>query len=113
MSDNYTPPFSMTEEIMNTIFVAFMLNIICDMLKEIVANQNSNNNVGINVGINLKEKVLLLLKDNPEMTAKKLAEILNVSGRQIERIIASLKKDGRLERIGANRNGSWKVVENR
>lgn len=101
----------------STIFVAFMLNIICDMLKEIVATQNSNNDVGINVGINvgiiLEEKILLLLKDNPKITANQLAEMLNMSGRQIERIIASLKKEGKLERIGANRNGSWKVIESR
>ena len=87
------------------------------MLKEIVATQNSNNDVGINVGINvgiiLEEKILLLLKDNPKITANQLAEMLNMSGRQIERIIASLKKEGKLERIGANRNGSWKVIENR
>lgn len=97
----------------STIFVAFMLNIICDMLKEIVATQNSNNDVGINVGIILEEKILLLLKDNPKITANQLAEMLNMSGRQVERIIASLKKEGKLERIGANRNGSWKVIENR
>ena len=102
----------------STIFVEFMLRLIYDMLKEIVANQSTRTNVGSNVGndvgsdvgINVEEKILLLLKDNPKMTAKQLAEILQLSGRQIERIIAVLKSEGKLERIGTNRSGNWKVV---
>ena len=107
----------------SAIFVEFMLRLIYDMLKEIVANQstrtnvgndvgnNVGNDVGNNIGISIEEKILLLLKDNPKMTAKQLAEILQLSGRQIERIIAVLKSEGRLERIGTNRSGSWKVIE--
>ena len=41
------------------------------------------------------ERVLILLKDNPKMTAKQLASTLGLSGRQIERTIATLKAAGR------------------
>lgn len=103
----------------STIFVAFMLNMIRKMLKEIVDNQNAHKDVGINVGTNVginvkqmsvEERVLALLKDNPKMTVKQLSITLGLSGRQIERMIAALKAAGRLERVGANKNGSWRVV---
>jgi len=50
------------------------------------------------------------LKENPKMTAKQLASTLNLSARQVERTMALLKTTGRLERVGANKNGSWHVV---
>ena len=95
----------------STIFVVFMLYLICEMLREIVENQNAKNDVGINARqMSVEERVLILLKDNPRMTAKQLASTLGLSERQIERIIVALKTVGRLERIGANRNGSWRAV---
>lgn len=104
----------------STMFVVFMLKMICGMLREIVENQKSHSDVGINVGISvginanellIEDKILVLLKDNPKMTAKQLAATLGTSGRQVERMIAELKEAGKLERIGANKNGNWKVVE--
>lgn len=81
-----------------------MLNMIRGMLKEIVDNQSAHKDVGINVGINreqmsIGEKVLVLLKDNPKMTAKQLASTLNLSGMQVERTIATLKETGKLKRV--------------
>lgn len=104
----------------STVFVEFMLNMIYEMLKEIIDTQQMSINVGINVGVNVginvgemsvEEKILVLLKDNPKMTAKQLAATLGVSGRQVERILAALKTEGKLQRIGAPKNGNWKVVE--
>lgn len=64
---------------------------------------------GINVGINLEEGILTILKDNPALSIKKVAERLDISSRQAERIVAKLKADGRLTRLGSNKSGSWKV----
>lgn len=99
----------------STIFVSFMLCMISQMLQEIVETQNKHRNVGINVGINVndmavEDRILMLLKDNPRITAKQVAATLNLSERQVERTIALLKKSGKLQRIGANKNGSWKVI---
>lgn len=94
----------------STVFVTFMLELICKMLKELVENQTAHSNVGINVQeMSFEEKILILLKDNPKMTSKQLAFILGMSERQVERKIASLKSAGKIERIGANKNGSWRV----
>lgn len=102
----------------STIFVEFMLDMIQGILNEIINNQNAHENVGTNVGTNVginlqemdvKDKILLLLKSNPKMTAKEVAASLGLSQRQVERVIKLLKSEDRLERVGANKGGTWKV----
>ena len=72
--------------------------------------------VGNDVGINRRhasteDKMLELLKQQPEMTAAGAAAFLSVSVRQAERVIAALKADGKLVRIGGtNRGGRWEVI---
>ena len=57
--------------------------------------------VGINVGI--------IDRDN-HITEAKIAEDLDMSARQIERIMADLIAKGIIKRVGANRNGYWVVM---
>lgn len=94
----------------STIFVTFMLQIIRDALAEIIETQDSHHNVGVNVGTN-EEKVLMLLRQDGRLTAKDLASTLGLTERQIERIMASLKQQGRLVRRGASKNGYWEVID--
>ena len=66
--------------------------------------------VGINVGINFtqpEESAMKALLRNPKLTAPKLGELLDVTSRQAERIIASLKAKAGLKRRGARKNGEW------
>ena len=66
--------------------------------------------VGINVGINLthtEETAIKAILCNSKLTAPKLGEILGITSRQAERIIASLKKKAGLKRRGARKNGEW------
>lgn len=98
----------------STIFVTFMLQIIRDALADIIKTQNSHQNVGTNVGINVgtnEEKVLALLRQDGRLTAKVLASTLGLTERQVERLVASLKKQGVLIRHGASKNGFWEVVD--
>ena len=98
----------------STIFVTFMLQIIRDALADIIKTQDSHRNVGTNVGINVgtnEKKVLALLRQDGRLTAKILASTLGLTERQVERIIASLKKQGMLIRHGASKNGFWEVVD--
>lgn len=106
----------------STVFIEFMLQMLRDSLFEIINNQTCNKNDGINDGINggtnlstlkIQSKVLLLLQDNPKMTAQGIADTLGKSRRQIERVISQLKRDGKLKRVGANKNGDWIVIKRR
>jgi len=58
-----------------------------------------------------REKILWLIKDNPEISANELAYIVNRSSRTIERTIVKLKKEGRIKRIGSDKGGHWKVIK--
>ena len=59
----------------------------------------------------MSENILWLIKDNPEISAKELAYIVNRSSRTIERAIAKLKKEGRIKRIGPDKGGHWEVMK--
>lgn len=70
----------------------------------------NRHDVGINVGINLTPPEATAIKEllrNPKLTAPKLGGLLNVTSRQAERIIASLKQKAGLKRRGARKNGEW------
>lgn len=99
----------------STIFVEFMLDMIEKTLAEAVASQSD---VGINGGINggitneavqNQDCLLGLVRKNPTITMAQMADELRISKRQVERLVADLKEQGRLVRIGARRNGRWEV----
>ena len=51
--------------------------------------------------------VLELIKDDPDIKVDELAKKSALSPRTIARSIAKLKKIGKLERRGSNKNGHW------
>ena len=51
------------------------------------------------------------MMNNPKITAKTIAAELGITLRAVEKSIAMLKQTGRLERIGSNKSGSWKVLD--
>jgi predicted HTH transcriptional regulator len=68
--------------------------------------------VGDKVGDKITEnqqKILFLIKDNPSVSAQKLAEMVGVSRRKIEENLKKLKDTGKLLRIGKPKSGYWKV----
>lgn len=100
----------------STVFVEFMLRMIRDALRELVANQNAGpdggENVVRNVGVNVvtnEDKLLELLRQDGRLTAKVLASSLGLTDRQVQRLLARLKKSGRIIRHGATKNGYWEV----
>jgi len=70
--------------------------------------KNAGRKVAGDVGIN-RDVVMKILKKQPHATAKSLAEAMNLSPRQVERILAELKKEGKIARKGSNKSGWWEV----
>lgn len=60
------------------------------------------------MGIN-QQFILEEIKKNPYITANDMALILNISTTAVENYIAKLKELGILHRIGARKNGYWKI----
>ena len=49
------------------------------------------------------------MKDNPAITQVKLMEELELSRKQIQKLIKDLQEEGLVERQGSNRSGKWIV----
>jgi len=56
-------------------------------------------------------KILEEIAKDSHITGKELAEILSISLRGIEKQLAKLKANGRLERVGSAKSGHWKINE--
>ena len=56
-----------------------------------------------------REKIIDILSQNGRLSAVALAEKIGISAKAIEKHLANLKADGRIERIGPAKGGYWKV----
>lgn len=71
---------------------------------------NVHQNVRVNIGKRV-EQIIDLISKNENITIAQLAKILNVNERTIRRDIAELKEQGVLVRIGADKNGIWRILD--
>ena len=56
-----------------------------------------------------REKILQLLKDHPTYSARKLAEVIGITPKAIEKHLAKLKAEGLIRRDGPDKGGYWVV----
>ena len=91
-------------------FIDFMLE---EILNALVDHQGkSNADIADEKGLNYQQlRVLGYLRADRHTTAAKIAADLDMSARQIERMLADMKAKGIIRRIGANRNGYWETVD--
>ena len=91
-------------------FIDFMLE---EILNALVDHQGkSNADIDDEKGLNYQQqRVLGYLRADRHTTAAKIAADLDMSARQIERMLADMKAKGIIRRIGANRNGYWEIVD--
>ena len=55
------------------------------------------------------QKIMEYMKNKPDITTQEIADLMNMSRRNVAKHIATLKKKGLLERIGSDKSGYWKV----
>ena len=91
----------------STDFIVFMLNCILQTIRE---QRKVTDNVGINVGIN-EQRVLDALRADASLSAVKIGQLLGITTRQAERLLASLREKNLIRRIGANKNGHWEIIK--
>ena len=91
-------------------FIDFMLE---EILNALVDHQGkSNADIADEKGLNYQQqRVLGYLRADRHTTAAKIAADLDMSARQIERMLADMKAKGIIRRIGANRNVYWEIVD--
>lgn len=56
-------------------------------------------------------KLLELLKNKPNITQLELSNDLNISRRTVSTILAGLKEKKKIERVGSDRKGYWKILK--
>ena len=91
-------------------FIDFMLE---EILNALIGHQGkSNTEIADEKGLShQQERVLGCLRADRHMTAAKIAKGLDMSARQVERMLADLKAKGIIRREGANRNGYWIIMD--
>lgn len=62
--------------------------------------------------VDTNETILLrLIRENPAITQKELKGKMQVSLTTVKRLMAELQKDGKIQRKGSSRNGTWLIVD--
>ncbi len=56
------------------------------------------------------QKIMELIKQNPELTRRELAEKIGISDSGIKFSLNQLKKKGAIKRVGPDKGGYWKVI---
>lgn len=95
---------------------AFFVVIYRKKLENLIENTekklNKNDTVNDTVKLNKTEtKILNVINRNSQITQQEIANELNVSVLTIKRNINKLKEKGLLIRIGADKNGYWKIIK--
>ena len=88
----------------STEFIEFMLKMINDTIDETAK---------ITTQETTQEKILNLIKNNPEITQTQMAEILGLTRDGISYNIKQLKENDVIDRIGPTKNGKWIIKKER
>lgn len=92
----------------STSFVEYMLMLIRDSIHAL--NDDTIKDT-INDTINANEKAVLeMLENSPKITRKAMAQALGLAVITIQRTLDSLAQKGKIERVGANKNGYYRVL---
>ncbi len=94
----------------STAFIVFMLQAILNTIE-----QNVPVIVLENVPVNIEhlktpDAIIALIKSNPNITRKEMAEQIGKDIRTIGRGIKTLQDAGKLKRVGSDKTGHWQIL---
>jgi Fic family protein len=92
----------------STPFIEFMLKIIVKSL-EIYMNESKKSDQKSNQKSD--QKILNLINKNREITIMQMCQKLQMSESGVKKVIAKLKKEQLLKRIGSLKSGHWEVIK--
>ena len=58
-----------------------------------------------------QEKILNLIKETPHITQNEIASKLNIARETVNRNMKKLQQEKIIQRLGADKNGSWKILK--
>ena len=76
-------------------------------------NSESSDKVAINEESSEKssEKIMELIKNDPNISAAAIAEQIGVSSRAVEKQLKKLRDENLIRRVGPDKGGHWEIVE--
>lgn len=101
----------------STVFIEFMLRCLLDSVKQYTLDKVTDK-VTDKVADKVTDKsltrteqnILNLISDNPNITISDICNKLKLSDSGVRKNLASLRKKSVIERVGANKNGYWKII---
>lgn len=91
----------------STVFITFMLRCILETIKQ---EQIVTDKVTDKVADKSEDKVLALIRNNASITIPAMMRQLAMSDSGVRKILRKLQNEGRLRRVGANKNGHWEIL---
>ena len=102
-------------------FVTYQLEAIHDALRSEIGSEKGSEKssemaaklggvIGAERGLAIDQRILGDLASEPTLSARRLAERLQLSPRAVEKHLAALQQKGRLRRQGLPRAGHWQVL---
>ncbi len=105
MTKIYIFPFKPSPEKEDcNIFIEFMLQEILKTLK--VRYEKSENTQE-----NTQEKILILIREQPELTRRELASMLGKTEDSIKYHLLKLTQKGIIKHVGSTKGGKWIIIE--
>ena len=83
-----------------------MLRCILQTIKE---QQKVTDKVAYKVTDKSEDKLLNIIRATPAITIPQLMQMLSLSDSGVRKILRRLQQQGRIVRVGANKNGYWQV----
>ena len=91
----------------STVFITFMLRCILETIKQ---EQIVTDKITDKVTDKSEDKVLALIRNNASITIPAMMRQLAMSDSGVRKILRKLQNEGRLRRVGANKNGHWEIL---
>ena len=88
----------------STPFIEFMLEMILESIKSTLKSDQQSNQKS-------DQKILILMKEDKNITIKELCEIISMSESGVKKVIKKLKDEEKLIRVGSLKSGHWEVKE--
>jgi len=102
--DYYTAIANCNSKGESTEFIEFMLKMIYETINKIIVEQNSSKETA-------QEKIINLIKSNPDITQNEIAKKLNLTRDGISYNMKVLKDKNIIKREGSNKTGRWKIIK--
>jgi len=93
----------------STVFIEFMLSVILNTIEAILKTEAK---ITQKITVN-QQKIIQAIKDNPYITQEELAAVVGIAQQNIIKNMKKLQERRIITRIGADKNGYWRVENNR